>query len=537
MWVNKLIVVLAVAIFLIVSIYSPASAREITVNDNGSCADFKSIQEAVNCSSSGDVIIVYPGIYNESVDIEIPNVSILSESENPEDTIVRAFKLSENNITVSGFSIQEILTLERDDDHYLDPVENCTIKNNVLKLGISASSYNSAIEKNVILNSGIGIDSFDEGSNFTVSNNLIVEGNIGIHQGPNNCILLNNTLLNGSIVLTESGGQKVSGNYISNSQGSGISLWESDSNEIENNTIMNCSEGIVTEYRSPQNIINNNTLTCTDRGILVEGASGGYLISNNIISSSNIGILLIGSTSFGDPAGNHSLLNNTISNNNIGILFEGYSSDNIVTNNKVELNRQCGIYINNVGSGARYGATNQFYNNMFNNTVNFFNDTSKYKNNYTSIYTGISYTAEPINNITGVIPISLNITKTSGTNIVGGPYFGGNYWAKPDGTGFSQICADSDGDGIGDLPYNITDNDADYFPLVSTSRSQESIIPIANFSTNITHTLVPLAVQFIDLLRNAVSWSWDFDIMTGYLILQAKIRFTRTLFQEPILLI
>ncbi|AKB81092.1 cell surface protein [Methanosarcina barkeri 3] len=518
MWVNKLIVFLLVAVFLITSVQNSAFAREIVVDANNSSADFRSIQEAVNNSSSGDVILIYPGFYNESVDIGVQNISILSESENPEDTTVRAFKLGENNITVSGFSVQESLTLQGYilpigyNSHY--PIENCTIKSNILESDIYADEcYNSTIEKNVIVNGGIGVSSFDyhPGSSFTVSDNLIVEGNINVHQGPNDCILLNNTLLNGSIRLTECADQKVLGNYISNSPDSGINLWESSGSEIEDNTIVNCSKGIVMEYRSQQNTINNNTLIGTDRGISVEGISGGDLISNNKISSSNIGILLSGSSLFGDPAGENSLLNNTISNNNIGILFEGYSSDNIVTNNKVELNRQCGIYINNLGCGAQYGATNQFYNNMFNNTVNFFNDTSNYKNDYTSIYTGNSYTAEPIDNVTGVIPISLNTTKTSGTNIVGGPYLGGNYWAKPDGTGFSQICADSDGNGIGDLPYSITDNDTDYFPLVSASRSQESIIPIANFTTNITHTLVPLAVQFTDLSQNAVAWSWDFD--------------------------
>lgn len=511
MWVNKLTVLLAVAIFLFTMAYNPASAREITVDDNGSDADFRSIQKAVNSSSPGDVILVLPGFYNESVDIRIQNISVLSESENPEDTIVRAFNVSANSTTVSGLGIQEVLNC---DDHYSYLVENCTIKNNILKLGIYASEcYNFIIEKNVIVNGGIGVSSFDyhPGSNFTVSDNLIVEGSINIHQGPNNCILLNNTLLNGRIGLTECASQKVLGNYISNSPDSGINLWESYSNEIENNTVVNCSEGIVMEYRSQQNTINNNTLICTDRGISAEGVSGGNLISNNMISSSNIGILLSGSGSFGDAAGDNSLFNNTISNNNIGILFEYYSSDNMVTNNRVELNRQCGVYINNVGCGAQYGTTNQFYNNIFNNTVNFFNDTSNYKNNYTSIYTGNSYTSEPIYNVTGVIPVSLNTTKTSGISIAGGPYFGGNYWAKPDGTGFSQICADSDGDGIGDLPYNITDNDTDYFPLVSASRSQESLIPVANFSTNLTHTLAPLAVQFTDLSRNAVSWSWDFD--------------------------
>ena len=43
-----------------------------------------------------------------------------------------------------------------------------------------------------------------------------------------------------------------------------------------------------------------------------------------------------------------------------------------------------------------------------------------------------------------------NTTKTAGTNIVGGPSIGGNYWAKPDGTGFSQTAVDKDKDGISD---------------------------------------------------------------------------------------
>ena len=70
------------------AVYNPASAKEITVDNSGSGADFISIQEAVNNSSSGDLILVYPGFYNECVDIW-NNVSILSVSENPEDTTVR----------------------------------------------------------------------------------------------------------------------------------------------------------------------------------------------------------------------------------------------------------------------------------------------------------------------------------------------------------------------------------------------------------------------------------------------------------------
>lgn len=88
-----------------------------------------------------------------------------------------------------------------------------------------------------------------------------------------------------------------------------------------------------------------------------------------------------------------------------------------------------GIFLNSSGN-------NLIYNNCFNNTNNAYDDGS-------NIW---------------------NITKTSGTNIIGGPYLGGNYWS--DYTGW-----DTNGDGLGDikLPYNSSGNiitGGDYLPLV-----------------------------------------------------------------------
>ncbi|NLX48877.1 MAG: hypothetical protein GXY82_03180 [Methanospirillum sp.] len=62
----------------------------------------------------------------------------------------------------------------------------------------------------------------------------------------------------------------------------------------------------------------------------------------------------------------------------------------------------------------------------------------------------------------------LNVTKTAGPNIVGGPFIGGNAWAKPDGTGFSQTHADGDGDGFCDEPYVINEDVTDFLPLALT---------------------------------------------------------------------
>lgn len=506
LWVSKFSIFLVIAIFLITVVFNLASAREITVNDNGSDADFKSIQEAVNNSSPGDTILVYQGIYNESVDIWVRNTSIFSENQNPENTLVRDFDVSANNVTVNGFSIQENLALQGiNGDFWQAKIENCTVKNNILESGIYADDCcNSTIESNVVLNSGIGVYGPDEDSNFSISDNIIVDGDIIVSHGPSNCVLLNNTLLRGGIGLASFVGYcKILDNYISAGMdnGHGIVLFETSSNEIENNTIENCTNGILLTRLTGSNTVYNNTLRFNDRGVCVED-SGGNSFINNDISNNNVGMLLSGFTV--DQAGANSVLNNTISNNNIGISLKGDSSGNLVTNNKVELNKQYGVYIKQVSyETLLYNGTNWFYNNKFNNKINFFNDTDNYTGNY--------YAAKPTTDGSRANSANFNTTKTSGTNIMNGSYLGGNYWAKPDGTGFSQICSDSDGDGIGDLPYYITDNDIDYLPLVSLSRSQETIIPFANFSTNATQNLAPLTVQFADFSQNAVAWNWDFD--------------------------
>ncbi len=57
-----------------------------------------------------------------------------------------------------------------------------------------------------------------------------------------------------------------------------------------------------------------------------------------------------------------------------------------------------------------------------------------------------------------------NLSKSAGPNIVGGPYIGGNYWASPNGTGWSETHADR-GDGFVAEPYVFDANNTDYLPL------------------------------------------------------------------------
>ena len=87
---------------------------------------------------------------------------------------------------------------------------------------------------------------------------------------------------------------------------------------------------------------------------------------------------------------------------------------------------------------------------------------------------------------------------------MGGPYLGGNYWAEPDGTGWSQTVADADYDGIGDSPCVLAAGNTDSLPLVEAR-------PRANFTATPVTGTAPLAVRFTDTSTGSpTSWAWSF---------------------------
>ncbi len=220
-------------------------------------------------------------------------------------------------------------------------------------------------------------------------------------------------------------------------------------------------------------IIENNKILNNGYGIYLLNSKGNTLSNNMVTNNGEYGILLSAST-------NNTLSGNMASDNNGTGIHISTSDSNTLTGNNVSSNDVYGLFV------CPESDDNLIYNNYFNNTVN------------TEIQNGVGN--------------AYNTTKTEGKNIVGGSYLGGNFWAEPGGTGFSETAVDEDGDGIADFGYRLAQSTySDQLPLISSSRPKQPIPPVANFKMDNSNGPAPLLVRFTDLSKNADSWSWDFE--------------------------
>nr|QNO46943.1 hypothetical protein CLAIAILK_00004 [Methanosarcinales archaeon ANME-2c ERB4] len=193
-------------------------------------------------------------------------------------------------------------------------------------------------------------------------------------------------------------------------------------NISDNNCSYNDGDGIYLDSSSNNILLNNTASNNEYYGIELYDSNDNTLTDNTANSNYYGGIYL-------DSSSNNTLLNNTASNNEGDGIYLDSSSNNILLNNTASNNEYYGDYY---GIELYDSSDNLIYNNYFDNTNNACDDGSN------------RWNTTPV---------------TTGQNIIGGPSIGGNYWG--DYTG-----ADTNGDGLGEEPYSITDgSNFDYHPL------------------------------------------------------------------------
>jgi parallel beta-helix repeat protein len=276
--------------------------------------------------------------------------------------------------------------------------------------------------------------------NVTVKNLNLKNWTMGIRyhnatKGTIENINATNNHFDGIILEHSSSNNTISGNIVKFNGFYGIDIDNSNNNMISNNIAnSNFNAGIYIEHNSNNNTIRGNTANSNTNpgsgggeGIYLSESSYNNVRGNIVKFNGDTGIDLSIST------------NNTVSDN----IVNSNGDKDISTGKGITLfvSRNNTISDNNVTSNFGKGIellsseNNLIYNNFFNNTENA-HDTG--------------------NN-------TWNITKILGTNIIGGPYLGGNFWSD-------YVGKDTDGDGLGDtmIPYNSSGNithGGDYLPL------------------------------------------------------------------------
>ncbi|MDO8725737.1 MAG: DUF2341 domain-containing protein [Candidatus Methanoperedens sp.] len=427
--------------------------------------DYLTIQSAIAAADPGNEIHVDSGTYYENVNVN-------------KRLIMRGIGMPVVDAGGSGSAI----TLATDGI----VLEGFTTTGG--SVGISVTSNNNTLFGNNATSSsnyGIGLDSSD---NNTLSGNNVSKNNFGI-------------------TLISSSKNRLIGNNASNNT-AGIFLQSSRDNTLSGNIAFNNWYGINLQISSNNNMLNGNDASNKDNaeGIRLHSSNNNMLIGNNA-SNTYFGIHVYNSI-------NNTLSGNNASNNNYGIYLDRSSNNNTLSGNNASNNSDAGIHLydshyntlcGNNASNNNYGIF--LYHSSNNNTVCGNNASN---NNYgIYLYTTINNTIYNnifinLNNIqfSGSNINIWNTTRQSGTNIIGGSYLGGNFWANPSGTGFSQTCTDADRDGICNSVYIIDVNNTDFLPLSTITPLSNSGGGTWQYSRDVTITNPGAALTDYQVLVN-----------------------------------
>jgi len=487
---NRILVLCAVILFL--WFVGSASATTWSVDGSGG-ANFTRIQDAIDNSSDGDTILVYPGVYYENV-VVAKSVTLKGKGHPVVDAggSGSSITLTADGVTLERF---KVTNAERSYVTLVEVEYGAGIKvissNNIIT-GNTASnnecgiylylSCNNTITGNNVSNNECDIALISSGNNNTITGNTFANGGLIVYESNQNTV--ENNTVNGKPLVyledvsnykVEDAGQVVLVNcsniIVKNQDLSnvtiGIALWKTEDSTISNNKVCNNRMFGIHLFYSGNNTITGNRASNNECGISLS-SSGNNTITGNNVSNNDNGISLASSS-------NNTITGNNISNNDNGISLVS-SSNNTITGNTVR-NNDIYLYLYN-------SINNVFYCNNFiiNSTDNF----SEYagaieeavkkaievimgerkEDVNEEIGKEVGKTKEqPKNPVNSASPHTWNSTKEiryiyNGTTHEG---YLGNYWS--DYKEKYPAAEEIDTTGIWDMPYRI-DEAKDNYPLM-----------------------------------------------------------------------
>lgn len=256
----------------------------------------------------------------------------------------------------------------------------------------------------------------------------------------------------------------------------GIYLSSSQNNSISNCTMDDNGYGLVVQrsannYFADNSVLNNifdcifdsepNTVTT---GNTINGKPIYYLVNSSdmtIDSASNAGLVHLINCS------NITVQDVDITRNYYG--FYLYNSSNITLTNCTSVVNAYGVYLSSSRNNTMYGC-NISANIMYGLSLTGSSGNLFYDNYFNNSYSNVRVSGGASNEWNTTM-----IAANASNNIINGTYLGGNFWAKPDITGWSQTHY-SVGNGFCQQ-YEITDdgNNTDYLPLTSNAQQPELV--------------------------------------------------------------